>query len=804
MKKTERKGPKTPGSGKMKTRFLVQCIIPAALVMTLVCCVSVIFTQKMSAQNMMTALDGQQGSKLDSASGNMSGLLNENQIESFSSEVISITDSKVHSDQNYSPVEKLNEVVNRMASLSTIFTKIQVVDFDRNIVIGSRAYNGGYSGEFTGDEYWFDYYRISQGQNYLVPSPNINSREYSLFTWVYPIVNKYGKSVGAFVISSNDPTFLPIISMTTNIEEQLWFIIDDKGSLYYSSDFTRKDLDALVEAAYGYKNDRDSVIINNAPYLLKTSEIPKLDGYTLVYSLPLEPIIRQSRGTMILLATVSLVSIVLIIIFVMGFSTKIVKEINDVRKSVKGISENDFAEPMEIKTNDEMGLLVHEFNGVVEKLKYQAEHDGKTQYYNSETFAKKTLEYISADAGRTYAIVRVDIDNFSFINDIFDWEVGDCILLGVAEDLKNVFGEDAVYGYLGNDIFVVCTGYVCRESVIEKIESANEAIKKSAEKYMPVTPHFGICENAGVDIDINILCDYAGIALKTVKGNPLEIYAVYDEKFDENHKVQKFVESNKITALENRDFYIVLQPKCNIFTGEVVGAEALVRWKDHNTGEVISPGKFIPIFEKNGFVITLDRFVWEETCKVIKKWRDHGYKDIPVSVNVSRMHFTHDAFVDEFADLVDRYEIPKKLIEVEITESALLENSEDVLQEVMTKLKVKGFKLLMDDFASGYSSLIALQRLPFDVIKIDKGLIDKIGDGFNRNFVAGIISFLTEINKEIVVEGVEYDWQKEILKNTGGTVIQGFCFSRPVSVSDFETLAFGAPVPETDADKQSD
>jgi len=482
----------------------------------------------------------------------------------------------------------------------------------------------------------------------------------------------------------------------------------------------------------------------------------------------------------------------------MTFSVKIVNEINDVRRSVKGISENDFTEPLEVKTNDEMGMLVSEFNGVIEKLKYQAEHDGKTSFYNGETFAKKSIEYIKKNHDRSYAVVRADIDNFSFINDIFDWEVGDSILLGIARELEDVFGEDAVYGYLGNDIFVICTGYVFRDAVIQKIERACERIRKSAEKYMPINPHFGICENAEADMDISILCDYAGIALKTIKGNLLQTYAVYDEKFDENHKVQKFVESNKISALENNDFYILLQPKCDIFTGDVVGAEALVRWRDHTSGEIISPGKFIPIFEKNGFVITLDRFVWEETCKVVKKWRDAGHRDIPVSVNVSRMHIIHDSFVEDFAALVRKYDIPPELIEVEITESALLENSEDALQEVMMGLKNKGFKLLMDDFASGYSSLIALQRLPFDVIKIDKGLIDKIGEGFNRDFVAGIIAFLMEIKKDIVIEGVEYDWQKEILKETGGRVIQGFCFSRPIPIEDFEKLAFGAAVPDTD------
>ena len=784
--KTEKKL-KKQREGKMKHRFFLQCIFPAALVMGLVCLISIVLSQRMSAQNMMSAMTGQQNSKVNILDESINTALNSNQLKSDSEGILGQIEN---SPNNELFVKAINESANRMASLSSVLSKVQIAAFDKKMVIGSRAYRA----EFTGNEYWYDEEKLKQGQNYMVGVSEPGQDE-SLFTFVYPIVNSSGRCVAAFTFGSNDQALTSMIGMQTNIREQLWFITDKADELFYRSG-ENSDITQICGIAKNFDNSKPTITVNGTSYIMRKTEIPVLDSYKLCYVVPMEPLIDQSKPTMIMLIIFSIISICVIVGFVMSFSDKIVKEINDVRKSVKGISENNFENPMEVKTNDEMGKLVNEFNGVVEKLKYQAEHDSKTNFYNSEAFAQRALEYIDADPARSYAIVRVDVDNFSFINDIFDWEIGDLILLGIAEDLTNVFGPDAVFGYLGNDVFVVCTGYVFREALIQKIERANEEIKKSAEKYMPITVHFGICENAGSDMDISILCDYAGIALKTVKGNLLQIYAIYDEKFDENHKVQKFVESNKITALENNDFYIVLQPKCNIFSGEVVGAEALVRWKDHVSGEIISPGKFIPIFEKNGFVITLDRFVWEETCKVIKKWREKGYKDIPVSVNVSRMHIIHDTFVEEFADLVRKYDIPPELIEVEITESALLENSEDALQDVMVGLKNKGFKLLMDDFASGYSSLIALQRLPFDVIKIDKGLIDKIGEGFNKEFVSGIIAFLREIKKDIVIEGVEFDWQKEILKDSGGKIIQGFCFSRPVSVSEFEKLAFGEVIPD--------
>ncbi|MCI6580776.1 MAG: EAL domain-containing protein [Oscillospiraceae bacterium] len=770
--------------GKMRTRFLLQCILPAVLVLGLVCFISIYLTRLMACQNMMSSVTGQQTSKIGNFERNMAANLDSVQLESRVPLVLSVTEHNV-------PAETLYDTTNNMISTSVIMSKIQVVLFDQGLVIGSRGYRSEFEGDAYRNEYWYDAEKINKAELYVVNSTDPSSKENPLYTFVYPVLNQYGESVAAFLFVMNNSAFIPMISMTTNISEQVWMLLEGDSVYYLAEEYRhRQDINDIAAVAASFDNSSSRVRIKNTTYIMRTEKLNYLDNTKLVYAVPVAPIVRQSIPTTILSVLICLVSVVVIFICVMTFSGRIVKEINDVRKSLKGIAGNDFSDPLEVKTNDEMGMLVTEFNGVIETLKFRAEHDGKTSYYNAETFAKKARSFIESDSEKSYAIVRADIDNFSFINDIFDWEVGDRILLDISKILVEVFGKDAVYGYLGNDIFVICVSYVFMDAVFQKIERASERIKENTAKYMPITPHFGICENADPNMDISILCDYAGIALKTIKGNLLRTYAIYDEKFDENHRVQKFVESNKISALENNDFYILLQPKCDINTGEVVGAEALVRWRDHSSGEVISPGKFIPIFEKNGFVITLDRFVWEETCKVIKKWRDLGYRDIPVSVNVSRMHIVHDTFVEDFAALVKKYDIPPHLVEVEITESALLENSEDALQEVMLGLKNKGFKLLMDDFASGYSSLIALQRLPFDVIKIDKGLIDKIGEGFNRDFVAGIIAFLREIRKDIVIEGVEYDWQREILKETGGQVIQGFCFSRPIPVSDFEKLAF--------------
>ena len=194
------------------------------------------------------------------------------------------------------------------------------------------------------------------------------------------------------------------------------------------------------------------------------------------------------------------------------------------------------------------------------------------------------------------------------------------------------------------------------------------------------------------------------------------------------------------------------------------------------------------VLTPDGGICTTDSI--ETAWKNVVLSQEMGYREIPVSVNVSRVHINNPNFVKDLYALVKSYGIKPELLEIEITESALLEKGDEELENVMSDLKNRGFRLLMDDFASGYSSLISLQKLPFDVIKIDKALIDNVDEQSNRKFVAGAVSFLFDLGKEIVVEGVENDEQCEILRDAGCRIIQGFCFSKPLDIEEFENVAF--------------
>ena len=239
-------------------------------------------------------------------------------------------------------------------------------------------------------------------------------------------------------------------------------------------------------------------------------------------------------------------------------------------------------------------------------------------------------------------------------------------------------------------------------------------------------------------------------------------------------------------ALEHGEFVMYLQPKYSISTAGVVGAEALVRWIHPEKG-MLPPAEFISVFEKNGFIIKLDEYIWEQACKAIRGWIDSGVQPVPISVNISRVHLTDEKFIDVLDRLIEKYDIPKNMIETEITET--VENAGD--SEVIKRLKERGYMLLMDDFGSGYSSLNMLKSTPFDVIKIDRDFFSEfmLSDR-GKKIISHTISMSKDIGLDMVAEGVETKEQAEFLKNCGCDVAQGFYYSKPVPINDFERLVY--------------
>ena len=426
-------------------------------------------------------------------------------------------------------------------------------------------------------------------------------------------------------------------------------------------------------------------------------------------------------------------------------------------------------------------------------LKYRAEFDLLTDLYNMHTFYSQAAQAVHAYPERRYSIVRMDIDRFKVINDLYGLKEGDKLLIAIADLLREkMAGTHSVYGRLGGDVFCLCVDY-SRERILALIKELTDRLADYPLPYK-VVPSFGICEVDNIDTPINVLCDWANLALKTIKGNYLNSYAFYDGKLRERILEEKKIENQMHDALLQGQFVLYLQPKVHIPTSRIIGSEGLVRWI-HPTEGLMPPDRFIPLFEKNGFIIRLDEYIWEQACITLRRWIDHGLTPTPISVNMSRMHIHDPRLREKLLDLMRRYELPPHLLELELTESAFLEN-ESGLFESMKALQAFGFQFSIDDFGSGYSSLNMLKSMPVDFIKIDRGFLNEVvTTERGKTVIRFSISLAREMSIKVIAEGVETEEQAAFLLQAGCAYAQGYFYSRPLPIPQFEALAFGTEHP---------
>ncbi len=425
-------------------------------------------------------------------------------------------------------------------------------------------------------------------------------------------------------------------------------------------------------------------------------------------------------------------------------------------------------------------------------LKYRAEFDLLTGIYNMHTFHAQTARLLRAAPDRRYSIIRLDVDRFKVLNDLYGIKEGDKLLVAMANLLRETLNGDGVCGRLGGDVFCVCVDY-SRDRILDFIREITERL---AEYPLPwkVVPSFGICEVDNLDTPINVLCDWANLALKTVKGSFLRRYAFYDDTLRQRILEEKNIENRMHEALLEGQFTLHLQPKVDIATSRIVGSEGLVRWERPGEG-LLPPYKFIPLFERNGFIIHLDEYIWEQACILLRSWLDRGLEPCPISVNMSRMHIHDPKLREKLVEMVRRYDLPPGLLEFELTESAFLENEEELF-EAMRTLRRYGFRFSMDDFGSGYSSLNMLKSVVVDCIKIDRGFLNEEGTTERgRTVIRFSIALAQEMDIPVIAEGVETEEQAAFLLEAGCSRAQGYFYSRPLPVPDFEALAFGTDSP---------
>ena len=422
-------------------------------------------------------------------------------------------------------------------------------------------------------------------------------------------------------------------------------------------------------------------------------------------------------------------------------------------------------------------------NGVV--VDYLATYDELTGIYNKQAFYTKTKEMLLDNPDKNFDLLRINIERFKVLNDLFGESTGDKLLRYIGKFLKEINLPLCVSGRLYADNFVVC--YEAGKGDSRRMINTLQMVADSFAINNRTILSFGLYRIDDKTLPVSVMCDRANMALWKAKGNFKNPYCEYDEKMRQQVlKEQKIINAMEM-AIQNKEFTLYLQPKYNIEKGTIIGAEALVRWISQENG-FISPGDFIQVFENNGFVYEVDKFIWEESCRYLRKWLDEGREVHPISVNVSRIDLYDPKLVKHLVDLREKYQLPSQYLELEITESAYTEDPEQIIT-ITRQLREAGFVILMDDFGTGYSSLNMLKDIQIDVLKLDMGFL-KSSDYSAKggNILTAILKMAESLKMQTIAEGVETKEQVEFLKSIGCKYVQGFYYSKPLPVGEFEKL----------------
>lgn len=378
--------------------------------------------------------------------------------------------------------------------------------------------------------------------------------------------------------------------------------------------------------------------------------------------------------------------------------------------------------------------------------------------------------------------IQFDISRFKIINDIYGERMGDQILYFIKESLIKICRDDQYFLNLRSDVFMVVTEFESESELNELIHTIQTVCK--SYKNIKLSYSIGVYIVEDRTMDLRQLEDRAAMARKKAKGNVINNVLYYQEEFKEMLYLRKFIEESIPSAIEERQFQMYLQPKYSIVRNHIIGAEALVRWKHPERG-MIFPNEFIPVIEENGYVKKVDYYIWKEAAGFLKRCEDAGLHNCPISVNVSRLHLKDTAFIKYLAETIENAGIPKKQLELEITETV----NDAQISTMAEMLKNQGYKLLMDDFGSGYSSLNILLETPFDVIKLDKKFIEHmIVSKKGRLILEHVVAMANKLGLELLAEGVETEEQVRLLQSIGCDNVQGYYYAKPMPAEEFFAL----------------
>ena len=420
----------------------------------------------------------------------------------------------------------------------------------------------------------------------------------------------------------------------------------------------------------------------------------------------------------------------------------------------------------------------------IEAELFAANHDALTGVYNKEYTFKKISDKLKQHELKDYYIAAINICDFKMFNDAFGREFGDEALIQVANWQRKYSDENCIYGRISGDTFGSCLPKrMFIQDIVERDLASFEV--ELGDKKQDLVIHLGFCEIEDGDDDVDVLFDRAFMALDSIRDNYKRHVAFFDKKIRDKMIWNQEISAQLGTAIKEDQIIPYLQPIADR-NGKIVGAEALARWI-HPVYGFMPPCDFIPLFEENGMIVDLDKHIWGWACRILSEW-EKKYPDLFISVNVSPKDFYAADVLAEVMRLVIEYDIDPRNLRIEVTESSMMRDTDDKMK-VLEEFRKQGFIVEMDDFGSGYSSLNMLKDMPVDVLKIDMKFLGKGSDEERANIVVkNVIRLSEDLGIVSLTEGIETVEHFNIINKLGCILFQGYYFSKPLPLSDFEAL----------------
>lgn len=414
--------------------------------------------------------------------------------------------------------------------------------------------------------------------------------------------------------------------------------------------------------------------------------------------------------------------------------------------------------------------------------------DKMTGIPNLEKFKLDAARLLKSNTNAVFYVLKFDIHQFKMVNELYGMNTGDNVIKAIASVIAKLASKpQCIFARVNADEFIVLDFYGNSEEMeADRLLFEREVAKVDLSLTKGHNIHFryGRYVLKKGECNVDAILEKVNLAHRLAREQKQEVVFDYNDAIKEQLVRESELESMMESALVNEEFVVYLQPKYNIKSETVVGAEALARWK-RGDEFIAYPNQFIPLFEKNGFILKLDMYMLRKVCEIIRGWIDEGKQVVPISINFSRLHLARDNFVALIEEVVNKYEIPKKYIEVELTESSMFGN-EKRIQAILSKLHEAGFTLSIDDFGTGYSSLGLLKNLPVDTIKIDRSFFDDNQYKTRAKIVIeSVIQMAKKLNVNIVAEGVEDTEHIKILREVGCEIVQGYYYARPMPAGEF-------------------